>query len=281
MKSARVLVSCLVLGCGFAAVAQDSQPDAQPAKQPAAQPGGQPGGPGPRGPREGGGRMAPALLTAEQSAAAWKFQSEGVAASLGLDSEKTATLAKTYHDARASNLETTEKLRKEIAEKREQGEEGRAAIGELQQKLLEAARTSRESFEKALAGVLTPEQVTKAMSSLGTFNRQWDVMSDAVLGFKLDAAKQAEATKAMQTYVESMNAGRRGAGPGEGAGPNMAEARAALTDAMKKVLSDEQFGKFQAATGMGGRRGGGQGGGGQGGGGGGGEGEPRRRPGGG
>lgn len=277
MKTVRVLAACCVVACvSVSVLAQDKKPAESPAGQPARQP--REGGPPPR---EGGQRMAAPVLSAEKSKAAWKVQAEGVAASLSLDAAKTTALVKAYDEARGTNLEATDKLRKQIAEKREQGEEGRAAIEELRLQLLDAGKTSRENIEKAFAAILTAEQVTKAMSSLGTFNRQWDVMTDSVLGFSLDSAKAAEATKAIQTYVESMSATRRGepgqpGGAGGGGGGGMGEARNTLMDSMKKTLTEAQFGKFQAATGMGGRRGGD---------GprppGGGEGEPRRRPGGG
>ncbi len=267
MKTVRALAACCVVaGVGMSVLAQDTKPAEKPAGQP------REGGPAPR---EGGQRMAAPVLSAEKSKIAWKAQAEGVAASLTLDAEKTAALVKAYDEARGANLESTEKLRKQIAEKREQGEEGRAGIEELRNQLLEVGKTSRENIEKAFGAILTPEQVTKAMSSLGTFNRQWDIMTDSVLGFSLDSAKNAEATKAMQKFVETMSNARREPGQ-QGGGGGMGEARNTLMDSMKKLLSEEQFGKFQAATGMGGRRGGeGQpppGGG---------EGEPRRRPGGG
>ncbi|GJQ29905.1 MAG: hypothetical protein HBSAPP03_17890 [Phycisphaerae bacterium] len=273
MKSVHVLaLSLIVGGISLSALAQNERPG-QPGNRPAGQPDRQPREGGPP-PREGGPRMGMPALPAEKAKAAWSAQAKGVAAGLTLDAEKAGSLVKAYVEARQANTEATDKIRKEIAERREKDEEARAGIADLQKQLLEVARSSRENFEKAIAGFLAAEQVTKAMASLGTFNRQWDIMTDTVLGFSLDATKGGEAAKAMQTYVEAMGAGRPrdGGTPGEGAPANIGNARRDLMDTMKGILTEAQFKTFEESLGMGGRRGGG--GGGQ-------DGEPRRRPGGG
>src|SRR5690606_23764742 len=100
-----------------------------------------------------------------------------------------------------------------------------------------------------LAKSLTAEQTDTAMASLGTFNRNWDVMMDALAKFNLEPAKADAAFAATEKYVIALGKIRKNA---EQAGADRTEVRKAtqearteLSDAMKQILTEEQFGQFQ------------------------------------
>jgi hypothetical protein len=244
-----VLVSCVALGAmAFSASAQD-------------QPRGGGGGPPPGGPPPGGGPggafMGQPPLSPEKAKAAWEFQGKGVASSLGLTDEQTAALVKAYTAARTSHGEASEKLRKEMQDKMREGG-GRDGFAEMQEKMDALNKSEREKLQKALlAGGLTSGQTERALTTLGSFSRQWDGMADAVIGFNLEAGKLTPARKAMEEFVAT-TAKARESGDREAMRDAMQEARKKLSDTMKGLLTEEQFGKFEAS--MGGMRGRGPGG---------------------
>lgn len=264
MRTMKLLASCLVMGAmAFSAAAQDEKPaDPKPAQPPAGE---RPPGEAPRP------RMAAPALSPEKAKAAWEAQAKGVAGGLSLDETKTAAVVKAYTDARTSFSQANEKLMKE---RRDAGEgAGPQAAADYRKKAEEMLKSEREKFEKALtAASLTTEQTAKAMESLGTFNRQWDLFTDTILGFNLDAKKGAEAAKALEEYVIAR--GKQVASEDrEAARASMQEARRKMLETMKGILTEEQNKTFTAVA-NGGRPGGGGGGGGE-------EPAPRRRPGGG
>lgn len=282
MRSVKVVVSCLMLGTMAGGVmAQEEQPrrrpqrDQQPGERPARdgdrQPGDRPareGQPGERGPR---GQLSP-----EKLKAAWELQAKSVGARLGLDDAKTAALVKAYQAGRESHNAARQKLMSEMRDAA--GEDGgREGMEAMREKMETMNASEKAKLEKSVSAAIGADHTGKAMASLGTFNMQWDRMTDTVAGFGLDAAKQKEAMGAIETFVIATGKAQ-GLDREEGMSIRQ-EARKALSDAMKKTLSEEQFGRFEASMGGGGRMGGGPGG--PGGGGGGGEDRPRRRGGGG
>ncbi|MCC6677097.1 MAG: hypothetical protein IT436_08130 [Phycisphaerales bacterium] len=256
-----LLCTVIVGGLAFSAAGQNSAPQKQPANNPppaADTP--QPGNAGgPRGPR------AMTTLSPEKAKAAWELQASGVAKHLGLDADKTKSLTKAYIEARESHTAASDKLRQEAMEKmRDAGNDPQAARGADMMKAMEDLNTAeRAKFEKALAGTLNPDQTTKALASLGSFNRQWDTMVDNFAGFGLEPAKQQEGLQAIEQYVVAAAAARTG--DRDTMRTAMQEARTKLLDSMKKILSDEQFAKFEASFAPGGRGGPGGPGGGRGG----------------
>ncbi len=251
MRIVMYSVVFLVAGClGSSAIAQE-----KPAGQPDAKPG-QPGGGGagggggaPRG-RGGGGMLPP--LAPEKAKAAWEAQAKHVASGLGLDAPKTAALSKAYAEARTSHTEAGEKLRTEAMKTVQDG--ARPDVAAMQKKLDELNASEREKLQKAIAATVTAEQATKAMATLGTFSRQWDVMTDAMIGFKLETAKEAGAYKAMDDFVIASEK-LRTSDDREARRTGMTEARKKLGEAMKAVLSEEQFKKFETLLPGGGRGG--------------------------
>ncbi|MBL8999525.1 MAG: hypothetical protein JNK25_00135 [Phycisphaerae bacterium] len=238
MKTLHLLASCLCLSTiTLTATAQDSPP--------------------PR-PREGGRQGMAQPLTPEKSRAAWELQARSVASSLGFDAEQTKATIEAYLAARTSHTEASDKMRKELMDKaRDEGAQG--AFAEIQQKTEELMKSEREKLEKSLSSKLSADQVQKAISPLGSFNRQWDTMTDALAGFGLDAAKMKDAQSAVQTYIVAVDKARAG-GDREALRTATQEARKTLTDTMKGILSEDQMAKFQATLGggrgMGGRPGG-------------------------
>lgn len=310
MKRIHVLLACVALGSfGLSAYAQDKAPN-RPADRPAqpadgAQPrrGGGQGGPG------GGGQ-----LSAEKSKAAWEAQAASVAKRLGYNEEQTKAVTKAYTEARESFNTASAKARDEAMQKmREEREKNKdnkdnqdgagrrgAGLGDMAKAMEEVTKAEKEKFEKALPGSLSGDQRTKTIASLGAFNRQWDTLTDTILGMKLEAEKQQAAMEAIEDYSAAVAKLRPTAGGGAGGPPSEADrekmrtemesARKKLTESLKKSLTDEQLKKIEDATnrGRGGPGGGGRGGpggpgGGAGGGDNGGDGQPapRRRGGGG
>lgn len=252
----------LVLAVAFAAAVVPSLPllaqDA-PSQPQEERPGARPGGPrGPGGPGMGMGGFGGPQLSAEASKAAWEAEAKGVASSLGLDAEKTAAVVSAYTAARESHNRALEAMRKKMMD--EGDEPDRERFAEMREAMDKMNRTERGKLERALTDAIDTEPAKKAMESLGTFSRLWDGMVDAVLGFKLEEAKQAEALKAIQNYVAAT-------GKARAAGPDadrdamrlaLMEARDTLTSALKPILSEEQMAKIEPMMGRGG--GGGRGG---------------------
>jgi hypothetical protein len=219
-------------------------------------------------------------LSPEKAKAAWELQAKTVAAAVGANADQTKGVVKAYSDARTSLSAATEKLRAEAMKANEGG--GQPDRAAMREKIAEVTTAERAKLEKALAGSLSAEQTKKAMVSLGGFNVGWDSMTDTLAGFNLEPKKLDDAMKATNEYFIAIAKARDSADQ-EALRTTMQESRQKLNDTMKKLLTEEQFGKFEASTGGRGRggQGGGQGGpGGQGGGGAGGR-PPRRGNGGG
>lgn len=207
----------------------------------------QPGGPG--GPGGGGMRQ---VLSPEKAKAAWELQARSVAKSLGLDDAKTSAVVKAYGAARESHNAALEKMREEMRGRgRDDDAGGRRGLQEMQEAMEALNEKERGKLKDALAKTLSKEQVEKAMVPLGMFNRQWDVIADTIAGFNLDSAKQQRAMEATRAFVVAQ-AEARDTDDREAMREQMQEARQELMDTMKGLLSEEQFGRFQAAT-MGGR----------------------------
>jgi hypothetical protein len=242
MRTFKMVVACVVVGAmGMTASAQDRPQRGNDGER--RQPGG--GGPGERGP---GGMRG---LAPEKAKAAWEAEAKGVAGRLGLKDDQTKALVKAYTDARESQRTAMEKARKEATEKHDKdGDHDAAPAGrgaEMRKMMEEVNGAEREKFQKALGSTLSADQTKDAVSSLGTFNNNWDRITDVVVGFNLDGKKQQEAQNAVETFVLAQGKAM-GGGDRESAQEAMQASHEKLMDSMKKVLSDEQFKKFQEAT---------------------------------
>lgn len=294
MNCVRLVLCGIALGSfSLGVFAQNQQSDQQPEQQSGRQPGQRAPGEG-RGPGMGfGGRQ----LSPEKAKAAWELQAKGVAGRLGLNEAQTKSLVSAYLAAREAVGTASEKIRQEAMQAGQEG--GMEAMRESMKKIEALSATERENLKKALAGSLSSEQVEKAMTSLGTFNRQWDRVVDVFGTFKLDASQQQTGLNAIEEYAVTLAAAQaqaqaamnqrraEGGGPGEGGGGGAGggggerdairtanqEGRQHLLTALQPLLNKEQVTKIEEALpgagrgpGGGGRRGGGGGGGGAGGG---------------
>lgn len=292
-----VMASLALGGFGASALAQSGEKPAQP---PAGE---RPAAPA-RGLRPGGGGGG--QMNTEKSKAAWEAQATGVAKRLSLNEEQTKGLVKAYQEARESYNTESQKAREEAMKKMredreknkdKQGEENpRRGMGqEMQKAIEEVTKKEREKFEKAIPGSISGDQRTKVIASLGTFARNWDGLSDTMIGMKLEGEKLQKTADAIEDYVMAVHKLRPAGGQGneddsarEKIRTEMESAQKKFVETIKGFLSEEQVKKFDDATkqgargrgGPGGRGAGGGEGGGAGGGGGGGE-APRRRGGGG
>lgn len=213
----------------------------------------------PRG--EGGqgapGGQRPGQLTAEKAKAAWELEAKGVSKSIGLNADQTTKVIAAYSQARTDNNKSMEKLRTEMREKAEAAagddaapEDRAAAMQEMQKKLAEARKADADKLSAALAKDLSSDQVTKAMKSLGSFNPSWDNMVNTIAEFNLGEDKTYQALTPIETYVIAVEKVRDSTDR-EAMRTAMTEARDTLHDSMKKILSEEQMGKFQRSVGGG------------------------------
>ncbi|MBC7773651.1 MAG: hypothetical protein H7210_14245 [Pyrinomonadaceae bacterium] len=266
MRALKVLACCVVVGgMSMTVLGQEKGPGGdRPARL--ERPARPDGGPGPREP-----------LSAEQSKAAWELQATGVAKRLSLKDEQVKAVVKAYSDARTSHQTASDKLRDELISKLSEGNKdekkdnkdakpdgekrpgGRGAgFGAADMKAMEDMnKAEREKLEKALASTLSTEQTAKAVASLGTFNRQWDNLTNAIVGFKLEAAKQQTALDALENFVVAQGKTRAIAAEGdrEATRTAMQEARQKLSESLKTVLSEDQAKTFEESMRGGGMRG--------------------------
>jgi len=125
-------------------------------------------------------------LDPEKAQAAWTLAARGVANELGLSKKVTSQLVDAYKAARESYQKALQGL--------SGGGGGFQAFRDL-------AGKERGKLETALKGFLSDEQAAKAMTSLGTFNREWDRLLDVLAGFNLDDKKLFKALALVCTYV--------------------------------------------------------------------------------
>lgn len=199
------------------------------------------------------GAQAPELAAAAPSAeAAWAPQAETVAQTLELSPEVTAKLVAAYKAARESQQAA-------MRARREQAPGGGRGGFEAMQ---EVNTAERAKLETALKEFLTPEQTAKALASLGTFNRRWDMMTLTLAGMNLDAKAMAEAMKTVAAFAAESGAAIQAASGAEGwaaAREKNQKLREQLDVDLAKILSAEQMAEWKAAMvrrGGGGRPGG-------------------------
>lgn len=248
MRLLKLIVPCLAL----ATVASSAVAQGQPPRREGGGGGQPPTGERPqRGQGPGGPGGGAAALSPEKAKAAWELQAQGVSKRLGFSEEQTKAVVKAYAEARESHNKATQKLREEMREKmQDEDADRRALMTENQKAAQELMKSERSKLETAIVAATSAEQATKAITSLGTFNRQWDLMASTIAGFNLDAAKQQPALDAIETFVVAQSANIRQGPDADREAMRTAnqEARQKLTDALAKVLSEEQVKAFDEAT---------------------------------
>ena len=214
----------------------------------------------PRPPREGRERpSARARLTPERAEIAWQWQAKSVALELELATDETTKLVEAYVASR-KHLNAKVRKARQANDGEEGGRRGRRGRGFAFDPQL--AEAEREALESGLTSFLPADQTKKAVTSLGSFSRQWDTMVDTILGFELEKDKTYAAVGATRQYVALLGALWR-TGDRQAMRQGMLEARENLMDDLGASLSDTQLEEFQQATSprrrgrQGGRRGGG------------------------
>lgn len=181
----------------------------------------------------------------EKNVKAWDMEAKTVAQGLALTAEQTTKLIDAYKAARDSHVTAVN-----------------AAIGQAErpnfQKMREVNQAEKAKLEAALKGFLNPEQTAKALETLGSFNRRWDSMVDALDGMGLADKAKGDAMKLVTDYVaewskamqDAMTSGNR-----ESMRDKATKMKEKLDADMAKVLSAEQMTKWTEATARrGGRR---------------------------
>ncbi len=287
MRLVPALLTSLALGLpGAAALAQDGAPPPPPAGQDG---GGPPGAPGAGGGRpQRGGLMQ--QLSPEQQKTVWEMEAKHVSSNAGLNESETAQVVTTYEVTRENHNKAIAEIRAKAAESRARrgggeggagegaaggaggagggtgaggagGEGGRGAgaamASEMQKAVAEATKTERASFETSLNAFLKPEQAAKVLEGLGNYDGQWDRLTWALAGLKLEGDTLTKAMNTPQTYTAAIIKARDITDPQARRTANT-DARQKMQEEMKSILNEEQFGKFQQAAGpqAGGGRGG-------------------------
>ena len=147
-------------------------------------------------------------------------------------------------------------------------------------KLMDAYKTARESYQKAmeelrgtggggfegsqdlavrergklettLKGFLNDKQAAEAIASLGTFNGEWDRFLDVIAGFKLNDKNLFTALALVRTYVVDYDKARRSATASQDRA-SMRTARethkAALDGGLSKIFTPSQLITWNQAT---------------------------------
>jgi hypothetical protein len=248
MRVLSTLVSVLAVGVMCAAAAAQ---DAPPRR------GGGAGGEGaPPAQRPGsGGAVRGGQLAPEKAKAAWELQARHLAQDLGLNDEQTKNIVAAYVDVREKHAESMRQLMEKMREGRgsDADENPQARRDELQKAFGDLNTADREKLQAELAKSLNADQVSKAMVPLGSFSANWDMMVSTVSGFNLDQEKNKKAMDLMQSFVTMVTKIGEETEPEARRDANQ-QARTKLSDEMKAILTEDQFGQFQRT--LGGGRGG-------------------------
>jgi hypothetical protein len=234
-QSLKQLAVLLAMGLlSFAAVPADAQ-----------------GGRGQGGPR----------LTPEELEAAWTLEAEGVANDIGASDGETAKVVAAYIAARTSQNAAMREARQ--AWRDEGGGGGGGGRGNFQA-LREITTKERDALQTALGMIVSADKAATATESLGTFNRQWDMMANTLAAFGLADEKQNACLTLIADYVVSADQARSEAFANrdfQSFRTISQEQKSALDTLMANQLSEEQLVTWKENTarrGFGGGGGGGQ-----------------------
>lgn len=199
---------------------------------------------------------------------AWQTQSDTVARIHSLSQEETAQLAVAYKAARKSHAEALVALRGE----------GQSEGGVNMMAMAQLRRSERGKLKEALEGFLTEEKALAALTSLGTFNQQWDRMTMVLTRMGLGEQQRNEAFTLVAGFVADSHGGMghgggaghgQGVGHGDGAGhgatgtsfqsnassvgrgdrmANMQALMAKLDGGLASILSSEQLAQWKDAA---------------------------------
>ena len=202
---------------------------------------------------QGRGRGGP-RLSPEDTAKAWSVQATSVAKSLALEAADSEKLVEVYEAARKA-----------------QGEAMREALGgggpggdpmARFQKMREVNERHIENLKSALTEAIGEEPASKALETLGAFDRQSDGMTVTLAAMGLEDAKLNDAMTHVATYVSGLSKATEEAFASmsmETMRTARQELKSALDDGLANILSEEQLATWKEKTafrGRGGRGGG-------------------------
>ena len=206
--------------------------------------------------QRGGGRGGP-QLSQEDREAAWTLEANGVAHDIGASDEEAAKIVTAYTAARTSQGAA-------MREARQSGAGG--GFGNFQA-IREITAKEREALQKALGEIVSADKAATATESLGTFNRQWDMMANTLAAFSLAEEKQNACLTMIAKYVVSSDKARSEAIANQdfqSIRTISQEQKSALDALIANQLSEDQLATWKEKTaprGFGGRGGRGPGGG--------------------
>ena len=224
-------------------------------------------------------------LSSEESVAAWEIQAGHFAQGLGLPAEVQRLVVDAYVKARQQFQEGLKELRPEPGQRRPRdGRGGGVGVGRgaaggpdaargrgggdwpgrgrggagsangdrpraaRQQEMADLLVAEKQQLRSDLEQVLVGGQLGYAMNLLGTFSVEWDVLVHSVAGLGLEPTKEAKALQLIEAYTAEVggpvwaDGGDRRAAMRE-----RFEARQAMVDDMKAVLTEEEFAAFEEA----------------------------------
>lgn len=178
----------------------------------------------------------------------WGVQAKTIAQQLGLSAEQTEKLTQAYADARRG-------LQTATAEKFGQRGGGRPDFAAMR----EVSQTEKAKFETAVKAFLSPENVSKVMATLGSFNRRWDMMTAALGQMGLSEEINSKALALVADYVAETGSVTEGAAAGDfqALREKMQPMKDKLDGELAKILAPDQLEKWKEYTSRrGGMRGG-------------------------
>lgn len=179
---------------------------------------------------------------------AWTLEAQGVAHDLGLSEEATSKLVDAYKDVRASHQKALE----ELMATAERGP------GMFQQ-MRDVNASERAELKERVASFLDQEQTDEVIKSLGTFNRQWDRLVDALASLGLAEDKQYEGLTLIAEYAVESTAAQEEAMAAmdfQSMRSTMQTMKEELDASMEDILTAVQLSQWKEATARrGGRRG--------------------------
>ena len=180
---------------------------------------------------------------------------------IGASDGEIAKVVAAYIAARTSQNAAMREARQ--AWREEGGGGGGGGRGNFQA-LREITTKERDSLQAALGAIVSADKAATAIESLGTFNRQWDMMANTLAAFGLGEEKQNACLTTIADYVVSSDKARSEAFANQDFQSFRTisqEQKSALDTLMAKQLSEEQLATWKEKTarrGFGGGRGGGQ-----------------------
>lgn len=197
----------------------------------------QPAGGGRRG--IGGGQRQLDQTSAES---AWRDQARYVAQDLlGLGEGPTKSIADLYVKTRTEHAEALQEITDEVREAARSGD--RSAVQGIREKLTETTAEYRDKLKQRLSIFTSGDNGKESLDTLSTFNGAWDQMTKALTDLGLDEESLKGAMDATAKYARDTAELAGLIGPNadrEALGQKLTEARESLTEALEKVLSEDQ-----------------------------------------